>query len=113
MEKLLNYQKALREVLQSYLAGGTIPQDPDLETQLLIDEEGNRYQILHLGWKNSENVFLVIFYFEIKDGKIWVHRNISDYDIIGDLEEKGIRKEDIVLAFHSPKMRPYTGYAVA
>ena len=30
--------------------------------------------------------------------------NISDYDIIGDLEEKRVPKEDIVLAFLSPRM---------
>jgi hypothetical protein len=30
-----------------------------------------------------------------------------------ELEQNGIPKEDIVLAFHAPYKRPYTGYAVA
>ena len=56
---------------------------------------------------------MVIFHFDIKDGKICVQRNISDYDIVGDIEEKGVPKSDIVLAFLSPRMRPYSGYATA
>ena len=54
---------------------------------------------------------MVIFHFEIIDDKIWVHRNISDYDIVGDLEERGVPKSDIVLAFLSPRMREYSEYA--
>ena len=45
--------------------------------------------------------------------KIWVQRNISDYDIVGDIENKGVPKSDIVLAFHAPQMRPFTEYASA
>jgi len=56
---------------------------------------------------------MVIFHFEIIDNKIWVQRNMSDYDIVGDIEEKGVPKSGIVLAFLSPKMRPYTEYASA
>ena len=56
---------------------------------------------------------MVIFHFDIKDGKIWVQRNISDYDIVGDIEAEGVPKKDIVLAFLSPRMRPYTEYASA
>jgi hypothetical protein len=45
------------------------------------------------------------------DGKIWAQRNVSDYDIIGDLEAAGAPKSDIVLAFHIPELRRYTEYA--
>ncbi|MFN0112370.1 MAG: element excision factor XisI family protein, partial [Blastocatellia bacterium] len=33
--------------------------------------------------------------------------------IATDLEEAGVPKEDIVLGFQPPKVRPYTEYAVA
>jgi hypothetical protein len=33
--------------------------------------------------------------------------------IATDLVRAGVAKEDIVLAFHEPKMRPYTDFAIA
>ena len=68
---------------------------------------------MRIGWEGIKGIFLVIFHFAIIDNKIWIQRHISDYDIVGDLEEKGVPKEDIVLAFYAPKMRPFTGYAAA
>lgn len=110
----MKYQNILKEVLTEYASRGAV--DPNaqehLETQLLFDDERLHYQVLRIAWKGIRNTFLVIFHFDIKNEKIWVQRNISDYDIVGDIEEKGVPKEDIVLAFHSPRMRPYTGYGV-
>ncbi|HFA47645.1 MAG TPA: XisI protein [Bacteroidetes bacterium] len=115
MDKLLKYKTLVKEVLASYARQGAVEPDSKehLETQLLFDDTNLHYQVLRIGWQGIQNTFSVIFHIDIKDGKIWVQRNISDYDIIGDLEAKGIPKEDIVLAFYSPKMRPYTGYAEA
>jgi XisI protein len=45
--------------------------------------------------------------------RIWVQEDATDYDLVGVLEDKGIPKSDIVLAFHAPYKRPYTGYAIA
>ena len=43
----------------------------------------------------------------------WVQEDASDSDLVGKLEEQGIDKADIVLAFQVPYNRPFTGYAVA
>jgi XisI protein len=114
MEKLNQYRQILKDVLTNYTTDTSgYPQPKDVETQLIFDSQNDHYQVLRVGWRNRAQVFLVIFHFDIKEGKIWLQQNVSDYDIIGDLEAKGIPKSDIVLAFHSPQMRPFTGYAVA
>jgi XisI protein len=66
-----------------------------------------------LGWQDNRQVCMVIFHFTIQNGKIWLHRNVADYDILKDLDSYGIPKDDIVLAFQPPQIRQYTGYAVA
>jgi hypothetical protein len=38
---------------------------------------------------------------------------LTEDGIATDLLEAGVPKEDIVLAFHAPEMRPYTEFAVA
>jgi hypothetical protein len=114
MEKMNHYRQILKDVLVEFTkarSGNT--QLTDVETQLLFDSEHDHYQVLRVGWRNRSQVFLVIFHFDIKNDKIWLQQNASDYDIVGDLEERGVPKSDIVLAFHSPQMRPFTGYAVA
>lgn len=114
MEKVDQYRQILKEVLTDFTKARTRNQpSSDVETQLIFDEHNDHYQVLRVGWRNRVQVFLVIFHFDIKNEKIWLQQNVSDYDIIGDLEAKGIPKSDIVLAFHSPQMRPFTGYAVA
>jgi hypothetical protein len=50
---------------------------------------------------------------DIKDGKIWIQYDGTETGLACALVQAGVPKEDIVLAFHAPHKRPYTGYAVA
>ncbi len=49
---------------------------------------------------------------DIIDRKIWIQRDGTEDGIATDLEEAGIPKSDIVLAFHLQRLRKYTEYAV-
>jgi XisI protein len=40
--------------------------------------------------------------FDIKDGKIWIQRNMTEADLGQELVEMGVPKEDIVLGLHPP-----------
>ena len=115
MDNLKKYRTIIKDVLNAYAADELLQKHKpdDMQMRLIFDTENDHYQALYAGWRNDRQIFSVVFHFDIINGKIWVQRNISDYDIIGDIEEKGVPKSDIVLAFHSPQMRPFTGYAVA
>jgi XisI protein len=115
MDKLIKYRSILKDVLNAYASDEINKKHnpDDMQMRLIMDTENDHYQALYAGWRKDQQIFSVIFHFDIIDSKIWVQRNISDYDIIEDLELKGIPKSDIVLAFHSPQMRPFTEYAVA
>lgn len=45
--------------------------------------------------------------------KIWILRDGTEEGIATDLEQAGVPKQQIVLGFHPPAIRPYTEYAVA
>jgi len=49
---------------------------------------------------------------DIKNGKIWIQHDGTERGVANDLVEWGVPKEDIVLAFHAPYRRQYTGFAV-
>jgi hypothetical protein len=113
MDKVLKYQKILKDVLQAYAIDDTSKthKPDDMQIRLIFDTESNHYQVLYTGWRQYQQTFSVLFHFDIIDEKIWVQRNISDYDIVGDIENAGVPKSDIILAFYAPEMRPFTEYA--
>jgi XisI protein len=112
MDKVESYRNILTKVLSNYVEPRRIQPD-GIETLLLSDTTNDHYQVLLSGWQGRKQVFLVVFHFDIKNEKIWMLQNNTDYDIIDDIEAFGVPKSDIVLAIHSPEMRPFTDYATA
>ena len=47
----------------------------------------------------------------IKNHKVWVQHDGTEVGIADELVKLGVLKEDIVLAFHEPLVRKYTGFA--
>lgn len=111
MGKVEKYRQIVQDVLTEI--GDIKGLTPEVETQLLFDTKRDHYQLVAVGWRGLERVYGVPIHIDIKNDKIWVQYNGTDYDFIEDLIEKGIPKSDIVLAFHAPYKRPYTGFAVA
>ena len=115
MDRINKYRQIIQDVLTEYgshkIAG--TEKSEEFETQLIFDTKHDHYQILHVGWKHYDRTFSCPIHIDIKDGKVWIQQNMTDYDFIEDLLEKGIPKENIVLAFHAPYKRQYTEFAAA
>ncbi|WP_238987010.1 element excision factor XisI family protein [Lyngbya aestuarii] len=60
----------------------------------------------------ESNDYIVVFHLDIIEGKIWVQRDDTEDGITPELVEAGIPKDRIVLGFHLPDVRPYTGFAL-
>ncbi|NUM43861.1 MAG: XisI protein [Anaerolineales bacterium] len=111
MERVEKYRHIVEKVLQDYVA---IPYTQgNIENELLVDRNLDKYILLSVGWSRKRRVHSVVFHIDIIDGKVWVQVDNTDAIIVDDLEREGIPKEDIVLGFHEPEVRQYTGYAVA
>jgi len=50
---------------------------------------------------------------DIREDKIWIQEDRTEAGVASELAEMGVPKDAIVLAFHAPYKRPYTGFAVA
>ena len=111
MERLEYYRQCIRKLLteQATVEEGNL----DVECQLIFDEEHDHYQLLDIGWQGLKRVYNCFIHLDIKDGKIWIQRNMTEVDIARKLVEMGVPREDIVLGLHPPYKRPYTGYGVA
>ncbi len=111
MERVENYRHIVEKVLRDYAA---IPYSHgDIENELILDRFSDKYLLLSVGWSGHRRVHSVVFHIDILDSKVWVQVDNTDAVIVDDLEREGISKDDIVLGFHEPDVRQFTGYAVA
>ncbi|WP_442949491.1 XisI protein [Nostoc sp.] len=78
----------------------------------MFDTEHDHYQIISIGWNNQKRIYGPIMHIDIKNNKIWIQQNTTEADIALELIEMGIDKQDIVIGFHTPKMRQLSGFAV-
>jgi hypothetical protein len=111
MEKLQQYRQIIREVIAE--EAHPYCQSNDVETAIICDTEHDRYQLTYIGWKEQKRIFNVILHLDIKEGKIWIQYNGTETALAKVLTEKGVPASDIVLGFHSPFKRQFSGYALA
>ncbi len=110
MEKLDEYRQHIITALRRY-ADVKLPDGAEMA--VICDKEQDHYQLMSLGWHGQQPWHGCILHLSVKSGKIWIHHDGTESGVAGDLEEMGVLKEDIVLAFHAPYKRHLTGYAAA
>jgi hypothetical protein len=113
MDKMTKYKETLKQILKEHVAISRQQATPEVEKLLVADDENGHYIWLRLGWRNGERQNCPVIQARVKDGKIWVEEDWTDIGFVDQLLEAGVPKEDIVLAFHAPELRPYTEFAAA
>jgi hypothetical protein len=111
MDKLERYRSLVKQILNQ--DAQYKPSHGDVEPMVICDEASDHYELMYLGWDPLGRVHSVIVHVRLHNGKIWIEYDGTEYGIARELTDAGVPKEDIVLAFHPPEMRPHTGFAVA
>ncbi|MBD2501167.1 XisI protein [Anabaena azotica] len=112
MDKLTEYPKIIKQILTEYVELCKVNPNSGIETFLIVDESKAHYIWMNLGWQNGDRISGITVYVRIRDNKFWIEEDWTEDGIATDLVRAGVPKEDIVLAFHEPKMRQYTDFAV-
>lgn len=112
MDRLKHYREIVQEVLTEYhqineKSGSTT------ESVLVFDDLHNQYLLLLMGWDKDERIKTVMIHIRLKDDKIWIEEDWTEDGVATDLLQKGVSREEIVLAFHPPHVRQYTEFAIA
>lgn len=112
MEKMIRYQAIAKQILLSHAPSIEKEEDSGIDRIVICDEERGHYQLGRWGWDKGKRAKWMNFYFRLKNGKFWIEFDLTEAGIANDLLEAGVPREDIVLAFHEPEMRPLTEFAV-
>jgi len=113
MDNLIQYREAVQTVLQDYrdLRLSASIRKSEVEVETIFDTKRDHYQIVRVGWSNNRRTYGCVFHLDIEADKIWIQYNGIEVDVAQKLVDLGIPKHDIVLGFHAPYKRKYTGYA--
>ncbi len=111
MATIEQWRSIIETVLSSY---AQIPYAyGEMESHTVFDRKADSYLLITVGWQDNRRVHGCIVHLDIIDGKVWLQRDDTDYQIAKQLEKAGIPKSQIVLGFQLPEIRPFTEYAVA
>ncbi len=112
MDKVVKYRQLIKDLLVNYASPNT-DSNQELEEQLVFDAERDHYQLLSVGWQNKKRIYFCLLHLDIKNNKIWLQENSTDYDIVEDLIKSGVPYSDVVIGFHPADVRKLTEFAVA
>ncbi len=105
--------KQIEMIIEGIFQDMTPPdhRDGGVEYQWLFDRERYHYQLLLNGWDGNKQILGIVVHIDVKDDLIWLQKDNTDYGVAEALVNAGIPKDKIVLGFHAPHKRPYTGFA--
>jgi hypothetical protein len=108
--RLEQWREVVEQVLSDYAA---IPYSySEVKKETVFDRTQDHYLVLILGWEGYRYEHGCMVHIDIIGDKIWIQRDGTEAGIALDLENAGIAKEQIVLGFKPPEVRPLTGYGV-
>jgi hypothetical protein len=110
MAGIADYRSHVQQVLENY--GRHQPADDDVEMQVITDTVRDHYQLVCVGWYGQRRIYGCVLHIDIKGGKVWIQHDGTEVGIANELVALGVPKDSIVLGFHAPYKRPFTGYAV-
>jgi hypothetical protein len=111
MDSVTQYHQIIYPILKEY---AELPyRYGEVTRHLIVSEDKLHYLLMVWGWENRRRLHGCIVHLEIIGDKIWIHEDGLEDGIATDLLRAGIPKNQIVLGFHPPEVRPYTEFAVS
>jgi hypothetical protein len=106
----ISLKQTIINVLQDYI--DFLGNDPNTQSQLVIDGEHDHYLLVETGWQNKRRIYGTLIHIDIIDQKIWIQQDGTEEGIANELVKLGISPNQIVLAYKSPERRKITEFAV-
>jgi hypothetical protein len=111
VDKLEQYRQVVRELINEYAKYK--PSHGQIDNEAIVDLETDHYEVMQVGWDGQRRVHGCVVHIDIIQGKIWIQYDGTNRPVAEELLEAGVPKEDIILAFYPPQVRPYTDFGVA
>jgi hypothetical protein len=111
MDRVNDYGSIIKRLIDAY--ADTFPEEEGIKVERIYDDLHGHYELLNIGWENKRRIHGSVLHIDVEGDKVWIQHDGTEEGFARQLVAAGIPKDHIVLAFHPPYKRPYTGYAVA
>jgi hypothetical protein len=111
MDQLDQYRQQIQRILEHHRQ--LDPTSEGVETYTVFDTQNDHYQVMSVGWQEGNRIYGCLIHVDIKDEKIWIQYDGTEYAVANELLDAGVPKQAIVIAYHPPHARHYTEFAVS
>jgi hypothetical protein len=111
MDRVERYQPIIKRILGEHLEYAE--DEEQVETFAICDEEVGHYMLVEIGWQYPQRVYNVVFHIHLRDNKIWIHQDWTEYGVARELIEAGVPSQLIVLGFQPPDIRSQINLALS
>src|SRR5438128_190184 len=101
MEKIDRYRQIVLDVIDKYAQY----RPEHVEVFKVLDHERDHYLLMRDGFWKAWRYYGCVLHLDIQDGKVWIRHDGIEEGVAEELVERGIAREDVVLAFHAPHLR--------
>ena len=100
MDRIENYRQILEKIVKRHARFQ--PANGEIKTHAVIDVETGDYMVVDSGWnEKGRRIYDVVLHFRLQNGAVHIERNNTDAEIVQELLESGIEKNDIILAYNA------------
>jgi hypothetical protein len=110
MDRRADYRELIKAAISEWEAYIRRARHNGVEIQRVFDDTNQNYALVYLGWDGNRRVQKTALYLRIKDGKIWIEVDETDWGIAKALVRAGVPRHDLVLAFQPPQLRPLSEF---
>ncbi len=111
MDALTHYRTIIQDLIQEYAQYQ--PARGDVQIEVIFDAENDHYELIYAGWNGPYRIHGSVLHIDIRAGKVWIQYDGTEEGVAEVLVKAGIPRDQIVLAFKPPEIRPHTEFAVA
>lgn len=100
MDRIENYRRILESIINRHAQFQ--PANGDIKTRAVCDSENDEYMVIDSGWnEKGRRIYDVVLHFRLQDDIVHIERDNTDAEVVRELLESGINKDDIILSFNA------------
>ena len=100
MDRIKNYRQILEKVVKRHAQFQ--PANGDIQTHAVCDRETDEFMVVDSGWnEKGRRIYDVALHFRLQNGIVHVERDNTDAEVVRELLDLDIAKDDIILAYNA------------
>ena len=100
LNRIENYRRILEKVVKRHAQFQ--PANGNIQAHAVFDRETDEFMVIDSGWnEKGRRIYDVVLHFRLQEGIVHVERDNTDAEVVRELLDSGIAKDDLILAYNA------------